>query len=372
MALALAARDAGYDVHVATPDGAAVTRIRDADLQWHRVRFGPMRRKPWSDLQSLIDAMRLYREIRPQLVHHVSFKPILYGTIAARLSRADGVVNAMTGMGDVFAGRRLADRCWRAIIVLLFKTFVRHPAMFVIAQNREDLELMVEGGLVRREQTVLIRGSGVDPEHFAPQPRSAGGPPVVAFASRITQTKGIAEFAAAALKLQADGVQARFVVAGPRDDVSGHSIASSTFDAWLSEGVFDYLGDLDDVREVYGLADIVCLPSWGGEGVPKALIEAAACELPVVTTDVPGCRDIVRDGVNGFIVPPRTVEPLAGAIRKLIADPDLRVRMGKRGRQIVIEEFSLQHVIDATLALYAEVTSRRRAPRPSSRASTAN
>src|SRR6266542_6440839 len=198
LALALAAREAGYDVQVATPDGAAVERIRAAGLPWHRVRFGPMRRKPWSDAQALLDLVRLYRRLRPALVHHITFKPILYGTIAARLSGVRGVVNAMTGMGDVFAAAAAPDRMWRRIIVALFKIFVRHERMIVIAQNVEDLELMVAAGVVRREETRLIRGSGVDPDVFVPAAPRSDAIPVVAFVSRIVATKGIAEFAAAA------------------------------------------------------------------------------------------------------------------------------------------------------------------------------
>jgi glycosyltransferase involved in cell wall biosynthesis len=353
--LALAAREAGYDVHVATPDGAEIERIRAMGLQWHRIRFGPMRRKPWSDLQSLIDAIRLYRRLRPTLVHHVSFKAILYGTIAARLAHVRGVVNAMTGMGDVFAAHSFSDRIWRRLIITLFRAFVRHDRMIVIAQNVEDLELMIGAGVVRRDQVRLIRGSGVDPDYFVPAPKRRDGIPVVAFVGRVIATKGISEFAAAARRLREQGVRARFVVAGARDDGSGKVIADRTFDDWVSRGDIEYLGLRDDAREIYAEADIVCLPSWGGEGVPKALIEAASCELPIVTTDVAGCRDIVRHGENGLLVAPHSVEPLADAIRTLIGDSALRARMGARGRQIASEEFSLRRVIDSTLALYAEL-----------------
>lgn len=357
MPLALAAQAAGREVHVATPDGEMVGRIRAAGLRWHRVRFGPLRKKPWSDLLTLLDLTMLYRKVRPSLVHHVTFKAVLYGTIAARLNRLPAVVNAMTGLGDVFAANSRGDRVWRAITIFLFRLFVRHRRMRVILQNRDDVETLIGAGVVAREQTVLIRGSGVDPSYFVPVVRDGDSIPTVLCAARIVETKGIAEFVAAARVLRDRGVRARLVLAGDRDPDSGKSISDALFDEWLHDRAVEYIGMQTDMREVYAAAQIVCLPSWGGEGVPKTLIEAASCAIPIVTTDVPGCRDIVRDGENGMLVPARTVEPLAAALRKLIEDPALRRRMGDRGREIVIAEFSLQQVIDDTLRVYADLES---------------
>jgi glycosyltransferase involved in cell wall biosynthesis len=349
--LALAARARGYDVHVATPDGASVEAIRAAGLAWHRVRFGALRRKPWSDLLTLLDLLRLYRRLKPALVHHVTFKAVLYGTLAARVNRVPAVVNAMTGLGEVFAARSLSDRVWRAITLILFRAFVRHRRMRVIVQNADDRRELIAARTVREDETVLIRGSGVDPSAFVPADRAPNDVPVVLFAGRIVRTKGIAELVAAARLLREGGVRARFVVAGDRDRDSGAAIPDATFDSWLAD--VETVGMVDDVRPLYAAADVVCLPSWGGEGVPKALIEAAACALPIVTTDVPGCRDVVRDGENGLLVPPRDVPALAAGLRTLIEDPPLRARLGQRGREIVIEEFSLQRVIGETLAVYA-------------------
>lgn len=351
----MAARDAGYEVHVATPDGAGVERIREAGLPWHRVRYGPMRRKPWSDLQSILDTVRLYRALRPDLVHHVTFKAILYGTIAARIARVRAVVNAMTGLGDVFVGHAASDRAWRFVITMLFRVFVRHPRTTMIVQNEHDSEVMRENGIVSEGNVVLIRGSGVDPDVFHPIARPQRSAPVVAFVGRITETKGIGDFAAAARHLRETGVNARFVAAGMRDDGSGKVIGQRRFDEWISRGDFEYLGLREDVREVYAVADIVCLPTWGGEGVPKALIEAAACELPSVATEVPGCGDIVRNGENGFLVPPHDPARLAAALRVLIEDPESRARMGSRGRRIVIDEFSLERVVGETLGVYTRL-----------------
>jgi len=351
MPLALAAKSRGYDVHVGTPRGNGVEQIVAAGLTWHELPFGPMRRKPWSDLQSLIAAIRLYRALRPRIVHHVTFKAVLYGTIAARLNRVPAVINAMTGLGEMFAAVSRADRFWRAIVVALFRTFVRHPRMRLIVQNDDDRRLLIEARAASADRIVLIRGSGVDPDFFRCPERPSCDVPTVLFASRILSTKGIREYVEAARRLRG---LARFVVAGDHDRDTGRAIPKDEFSSWIRDGVIEYDGRLDDVRIAYCDADIVCLPSWR-EGVPKALIEAASCARPIVTTDVPGCRDIVRDGINGLLVPPRNAEALTAALRTLIGDPERRREMGRRGRELVIAEFSLAQVIDETLAVYAAV-----------------
>jgi glycosyltransferase involved in cell wall biosynthesis len=313
-----------------------------------------MREKPWSDLQTLIALIALYRRLRPHLVHHVTAKPVLYGTIAARLNRVPAVVNAMMGLGDAFAADTAGDHFWRLATITLFRMFVRHPRMLIIIQNRDDLHALLQARMVAEEKVRLIRGSGVDPDYFIPSARGTPSVPTVLCTARVVVTKGIVELVEAARQLRAEGVRARFVLAGDRDTGSGKTIADASFDPWVRDGVLEYAGLVDDVRVLYAAADIACLPSWR-EGLPKALLEAASCALPIVTTDVPGCREVVLEGESGFLVPVRAAGPLAAALRKLIEDAELRATMGKRGRQLVIEEFSLQRVIEDTLAVYAEL-----------------
>lgn len=368
MALALQAKAAGYDVHVATPDGDEVATILAAGLQWHRVRFGPLRQKPWSDLESLIDLIRLNRSLRPTLVHHVTFKAVLYGTIAARLSGARGVVNAMTGLGDVFDQQTASDRFWVRLTIALFRTFVRHERMRVIFQNPDDLSLLVGAGAVRKDQARLIRGSGVDPDWFVPVPRLDPAVPAVMFVGRVVSSKGVDEFVEAARRLRGERVQARFLIAGEIDRESGRALSFAQIEEWQREGSIEYLGFHRDPRPLYAMADVVCLPSHRVEGLPKVLLEAASCAVPIVTTDTPGCREIVADGENGLLVPARDAGALAAAMRRLISDPALRQRMGAAGRRRVIEDFSLSSVIAQTLAVYDEIfredaaTARSRVP----------
>jgi glycosyltransferase involved in cell wall biosynthesis len=354
LALALAARAQGWDVHVATPPGQAVERIVAAGLPWHRVRFGALRRKPWSDLVTLLDLVALYRKLRPRLVHHVTFKAVLYGTIAARATAVPAVVNAMTGLGDVFAAQTRSDRAWMRIVVTLFRTFVRHRHMRVIVQNPDDRQALSAAGVVREEEIRLIRGSGVDPDFFVPVPR-AEGVPVVLCVGRMVVPKGIGDYVEAARMLRTEGSEARFLLAGDLDPDSGAAIPAWQLEAWRTEGIVEFMGYREDARELYAMADIVCLPSYR-EGLPKTLLEAASCALPIVTTDVPGCREAVVDGENGFLVPVRDAAAVARALRVLLGDAALRRTMGERGRARVIAQFSLDAVLTQTLAVYAEVS----------------
>ncbi|HET8797939.1 MAG TPA: glycosyltransferase family 4 protein [Thermoanaerobaculia bacterium] len=354
MDLAVAAGRAGYEVHVATPDGDEVPNIVAAGLAWHRVRFGPLRKKPWSDLESVIDLIRLARALRPALMHNVTFKAVLYGTIAARMAGTRGVVNALTGLGEVFDRATLADRFWSRLILLLMRFFVRHERMRMIVQNAEDLELLIEERALRREDGRLIRGSGVSTDHFRPAERPASDVPVIAFVGRLLTTKGVRELVEASRLLRKEGVRARFVLAGEIDESGGLAISRDDLAAWEREGLVEYLGYFRDPRPVYAMADIVALPSYR-EGMPKSLLEAASCALPLVTSDTPGCRDVVRDGVNGFVVPVRDAKALAGALATLVRDAALRGEMGRRGRERILAELSIEKVIGATLDVYAEL-----------------
>jgi glycosyltransferase involved in cell wall biosynthesis len=208
---------------------------------------------------------------------------------------------------------------------------------------------------VREHEAVLIRGSGVDPARFAPADEPPSGPPIVVLPARMLRTKGVTEFVEAARILRGNGAEARFVLVGDPDPGNPASIPEPELRAWAAEGCVEYWGHRADMPAVLAAASIVCLPSYL-EGLPKALVEAAACGLPIVTTDVPGCRDVVRDGCNGLVVPVGNARSLAEALARLIRDPILRRRLGAAGRARAVEEFSLQQVVDAHLRVYAELS----------------
>ena len=353
--IALEARARGYEVHIATPASRHVAKIIETGLPWHPIRLGRASTAPHLEIRSVVDMMRLYRRIRPDLVHHVTIKPVLYGTLAARLTGVPAVVNAVTGLGHVFAPDEGSPMLARAIR-LAYRALLRHGNMRVIFQNVEQHDIFVADGLVRANQAILIRGSGVDTQVFAPRPRQAGVI-TIGLVARMIATKGIAEFVGAAKLLRDKGVVARFVLIGEPDPDNPVSIPAAQLERWAAEGAVEYWGRCEEMPEVLARLDMVCLPSYYPEGVPKSLIEAAAAGLPIVTTDIPGCRDIVKDGENGLLVPYRDIPALASALRTFIDDAAFRASAGARGRERAFDLFSLRRVLGNTMAVYADLLS---------------
>jgi glycosyltransferase involved in cell wall biosynthesis len=347
--LAIAAQNAGYDVAVVTRVRSSGDIIRRSGLRlipFENVRSGL---NPFSEIRTLVRLVLLYRRERPDIVHHVAMKPVLYGSIAARVAATPTVINALAGMGWLFtSGHGVATLLKPAVRATLARLLSRGT---VIVQNQDDQRLLAQMGVpvshIRR-----IAGSGVDLQLFHPSDPPQGSP-VVVLPARLLWDKGVGEFVAAARLLRARGVSARFVLAGEPDPFNPASIPSSDVSRWVGEGVITHLGWVEDMPNVLAGCHIVCLPSYR-EGLPKALIEAAAAGKPIVTTDVPGCREVVTHGENGLLVPPRDAEALAEALAELIGDPTLRKRMGERGRRRAEQEFGIVSVVQHTLALYAE------------------
>ena len=355
--LAVAARQRGYEVHVATPRSKHVPGIVAAGFEWHQLQLSRSSWNPWTELTTLRSLRRLYRTLRPDLVHHATSKPVLYGTPIARRERVPAVVNAISGMGHVFADDTHRLGLIRSAVSAGYRFSLRHPRMRIIFQNPEHQAAFVARGWARPEECVLIPGSGVDTSLFVPpSPRPPRDEPEVVFASRMLYTKGIREFVEAARALRARGVRARFILVGEPDPDNLGSVPNAQLAAWADEGVVVHVGRRDDMPAVFADADIACLPSYS-EGMPKVLIEAAACAVPLVATDIPGCRDIARDGENGLLVPVKDSAALAAALERLIADPGLRSRLGRRGRDRVLAEFSLDLVVRGTMDLYEALLS---------------
>lgn len=349
LTLALAAKAAGYDVCV-------VTRVRDSGdiIRGAGLRLIPFENarsglNPFVEFGTLCRLILLYRRERPDLVHHVAMKPVLYGTVAARLAGRSTIINAVAGMGWLFtSGAGLARWLMPAVHWALRRVLSTGVA---VVQNPNDAHLLTQLG-VPESQIRRVPGSGVDLQQFRPQ-ATPEGTPVVILPARLLWDKGVGEFVAAARLLRQKGVAARFLLAGEPDPVNPASIPSDDISQWVREGVVEHLGWVPDMTRLLATCHLVCLPSYR-EGLPKSLIEAAAAGRPIVTTDVPGCREVVTDGDNGFLVPPRNADALAEALARLIANPGLRQEMGARGRIRAEQEFGLDAVIQQTLALYRE------------------
>jgi len=355
LVVATAALKAGFDVHVATPPSKHVCRIEESGLTWHTLpRMTRAGLNPLREAYSIFDVVRLYKKLQPDLVHHVTSKPVLYGTIAARLTGVRGVVNAFAGLGHVFIGNSARAKVIRQLLALAYRVSLRHPRMQTIFQNDDDRMLFVMNRWLRKEDTLLIRGSGVDLSLFTPILTHAAESPVVVLTARMLRTKGVIEFVDAARVLKAEGSTAKFVLVGEPDPDNPASLELDQLRAWSREGVIDYLGRRDDIPAVLASANIVCLPSHR-EGLPKSLLEGASSGLPLIATDVPGCREVVRNGLNGFLVPVGDVRGLTDALRTLIQSESLRKEFGRNSRKIAEAEFSVEKVVAETLAAYAGV-----------------
>ncbi len=351
--LALAAQGEGFDVHVATPLSDDAEKILAVGFTFHPI---PLTRRGvhlGEELASVVALYRLYRKVKPDLVHLVTIKPVLYGGIAARLAGVPAVVSAVTGLGYVFIARGFKASLLRMIVKGAYRFALGHANGRVIFQNPDDRSSFLMSRLVDARQTVLIKGSGVDMAQFSPVPEPPGLPLVV-FAARMLWDKGVGEFVDAARQLCDRGIKARFALVGDTDSGNPAAVPKSQLESWQQSDVVEWWGQHANMPMVFAKAHIVCLPSYR-EGLPKVLIEAAASGLPIVATDVPGCREIVRDGENGFLVPVRDATALAEALRRLIEDAELRRRMGAKGREIAMAEFSVERVVSETLDVYRQL-----------------
>ncbi|HEX7900656.1 MAG TPA: glycosyltransferase family 4 protein [Planctomycetota bacterium] len=348
--LGKAARAEGWDVHVAAPEPDAPARAALRGFDLHVVRMKRAHGRPWSEPLTLWDLVRLYRCLRPDVVHHVGLKPAIYGTLAARIAGVRRIVNAITGLGYLFIAEGLLASIARGMVKLALKGLFRDSRCVTIFQNPTDYEMFIRGGLSRRETSVMIKGAGVDLTRFS-RAEEVEGLPVVLFIGRLLWHKGAGEFVGAARRLRNAPTRARFVLIGDLDVGNPAGVPRDVVEGWVREGVVEWWGYREDVPDLMRKAHIVCLPSYR-EGAPKVLLEAAACGRPVVTTDCPGCRDVVVHGENGFVVPVANDAALASALDVLIQDPKLRRDMGVRGRAMAEAEFSLERVVPRTLSLY--------------------
>lgn len=348
--LAIAAREQGYEVCVATPSGDGVEQIRAEGLSYRRVPLSRSGANPFAELLTIWGLYKLYRELRPSLVHHVTIKPVLYGTLAARLAKVSAVVNAISGLGFVFLAQGWLSAVARSAVLTSYRWLFSRKRLWVIVQNRDDYVYLLEQACLSRKKIELIRGSGVDTGHFTmrPEPDTV---PLVVLPARMLWDKGVEEFVEAARQLHRTGVKARFALVGGIDPNNPESVPADRLAEWARQGVVEWWGNRQDMPTVFSLAHIICLPSYR-EGLPKVLLEAAASGRSIVTTDVPGCREVVIDGENGLLVPARQSEPLAEALRLLIESPDKRRAMGRRGRVMAEAEFSIHRVVDRHLDIY--------------------
>jgi glycosyltransferase involved in cell wall biosynthesis len=348
--LAHALRDCGYDIHVAVPQEPRLDEISRLGFPVHTFFLRRFSTRPLDELRCLASLISLYRRLRPALVHHIALKTSLYGGLAGRIIRVPAAVDTLTGLGHLFTTRTPKAHVLRSIVVRGLRVSCSHGNHRVILQNVNDRDRLLACG-IKRSATLIIRGSGVNVSLFKPCPEPQG-PPMVLMASRLLWEKGVGEFVAAARALRAHGTKVRFVLAGEPDHGHPSAIPEAVLARWHDAGDIEWLGWRDDMPALIAQSQIVCLPTYYGEGIPRILVEATSAGRPVVTTDAPGCHEVVRHGHNGLLVPRRNHDALVAALAQLLADPVARAAMGQRGREIALTEFALEHVIEANLALY--------------------
>ena len=348
--VAMAAREMGYDVYVVTGDSGRAKEITDLGFKFYPIPLERAGLHPVKELASFLSILRIYRKIKPDLVHQVTIKPIIYGSLAARFTKIRRIISMVSGLGYNFSPQAHGGARIRAFL-LIYKLAVRSKKNKVIFQNPDNMDYFIQHRVIKRDQAVLIKGSGVDMNEFKYTP-PAGGVVKFLFAARLLIDKGIREYLRMAeiMKVKYPS-QAEFIVAGIIDPESPTMISEEELLGAHNSGSIKWIGFKKDMKELLGSIDVMVLPSYG-EGVPKVLIEAAAVGRPIIATDTPGCREIVIDNKNGFLVPVKDAETLAQAAEKLIRDERLRLVMGRESRKLAEAEFSLDKVIEQTTELY--------------------
>ena len=354
--IALEAQRQGFTVHLATRVTDKLDELQRLGLIVHVLalnRNGTGLGNAWL---TAVQLRRVLSTVRPDVVHLVTIKPILLGGLVVRLMGVPALVVAISGLGYVFMshGSKAFVRRW--LVSMLYRLALTHRNLKVIFQNADDLRSLTEIVHLSERSVVTLRGSGVDLTQFVLTPLP-GGVPVVVLAARLLADKGVLEFVHAARMLKAQGCPARFVLVGTVDPANPTSVLQGEVDAWVDEGIVEWWGHRSDMAKVLAAARIVVLPSYR-EGLPKVLLEAAACGRTVVTTDVPGCRDAIDPGLTGLLVPAQDASALARALQDLINDPARCQVMGDAGRALAERAFDVRQVVAAHLEIYSELISK--------------
>ena len=354
--LARAARDAGFEVLLAMRVQEHGPEISGQGFKLFPINLLRRSVNPIREFLAVIELARLYRAEKPDLVYHVAVKPILYGSLAARLAGVPSVINVFAGLGYAYTSDEWRARLFRLLLKFGLNAACNSSGSIAVFQNEEDQAQLVRDHVVRRSHTRVIRGTGVDIDRFRPTSEESGDS-IILLPCRMLWDKGVGEFMEAARLVKRQKPRVRFVLVGRCDEENPASIQPVQLHRWQEEGAIEWWGHRSDMPTVLGHAAVVVLPSYR-EGLPVSLLEAAACGKPIVATDVPGCRDVVRHRVNGLLVPPRNATALAEAIAVLLENQGLRNELGCRGRDIVVKEFSSTLVTRQTLALYDELLHR--------------
>lgn len=353
--MAEAARNAGFEVAVACRVRAHRERIEAKGFTVHPLGWRRDRTGLRSLVRDVLEIARLYRRERPAIVHHVAIRAVMLGSVAVLAAEGrPAVVNALTGLGHLFTAENLKVQALRKPIVWMLRRLLKRKRSHVIVQNEDDRTYLQKLRLIAPHRTVTIRGSGVDTDRFVPLPEPASPPIIAAYVGRMIEDKGVRVLVCAVQRLSGTATPVELLLTGTPDPENPATIQESTLRGWAKEPLIRWIGEIDDVREVWAQAHIAVLASRR-EGLPKSLLEAAACGRPIIATNVPGCREVARPGENAILVPVGDAEALAEALAELATDAKLRRRYGAASRRLVLHDMSVKEVGCATVELYREL-----------------
>ncbi len=345
-----------YEVHVALPFCNSVEREKLIHCGIS-VHYLPLTRRginPWTEVKTLVCIAKLVSKLKPDILHMVALKAISYGNLIGKFVRIKSKVNLFTGLGFVFIQDRFVVLFLRKLIIYFLRISMHNSKNSIsIVQNDDDARVLIKEKIIKSDELRVIRGSGIDPNYFSYSPESDGSKFII-FAGRFLWDKGIEEFVSAAKLLRDRFPAVSFVLVGDVDFGNAASVSKKQLDEWVSQGSVQHWSWSEDMRSVFSKSHIVCLPSYR-EGLPKVLLEAAASGRAIITTDAPGCRDVLVHQKTGIMVRSKSVNELAGAIAFLIEEDQLRVQMGSLGREYVVQRFSSEKIIEQTMSVYNEL-----------------
>jgi len=352
--LATTAIDNGYEVTLLSRVSNHQEFIRSLGIKtinW------PLERKSLNPLRELISIYHIIHKVRslkPNLVHAVGIKPVIYTALSKLFFSVDGIVLALGGLGFIFRSGRASATILRIFIVPIFRLLLAGSNIRLIIQNRDDSQILENLNIAKREKIRLIRGAGVSVKDFFPK-KVQNAISLVILPARMLWDKGVEDFVNCAQRCISNKISVRFALVGNPDLHNPESIPEAQLKQWVELGFVEWWGEQDNMLKIYHMADLVCFPSYH-EGLPKALLEAASCELPIVSYDVSGCREIVKDNVNGFLVPFKDEAALFVAVLELLENPKLRRKMGEISRKMVIEEFTQEKIAAETIRVWDEMS----------------
>ena len=358
MSFARKLREEGFEVILLSPDGEYGPKLRDLGFRWHAVPMNRRSLNPLRELALVIWLARFFAREKPQIVHGFTIKSAVYGSLASKLASVPARVNAVAGMGYVFTSGDLKARVLKPLVRQVMRLALNGRDSILVLQNPDDIRLFEAARIVNQKAIRLIKGSGVDLTRFKLNGGTVQEPALplrALLAARLVWDKGIAEYVEAARLLRREHRTVRFLLAGSPDDGNPASVSAAVVEGWVKEGLVEWLGQVSDMPKLFSEVDVMVLPSYR-EGLPKALIEAAACGLPLITTDAPGCREVVSEsGVDGISIPVRDVPALAAAIRLLDDDREMGRKLGLAAREKALINFDERIVIEKTLSVYREL-----------------